>query len=270
MKIVRFLYNGQTQYGIIEGERVHPCVGDPFVGLSRGTKTLDLGSIKLLAPVCPPNIICLGLNYRKHADETGMSYPAAPLVFLKANTALCGPGDPIILPEGYQESIDYEVEMVVVIGKKAKNLTEEEALQAVMGYTIGNDVSNRTAQFNDGQWARGKSHDTFCPIGPAIETDLDGDNLDLSLRLDGKIMQDSNTSDMIFPCRRIISYLSRSMTLLPGTIIMTGTPSGVGYTRKPPVFLKAGQTVECRIEGIGLLANPVVGPTPGSIGQKEK
>jgi 2-keto-4-pentenoate hydratase/2-oxohepta-3-ene-1,7-dioic acid hydratase in catechol pathway len=263
MKIVRFLYDGRTRYGIVEGERVYPCKGDPFIGLSKGRRTLDLSSIRLLAPVFPPNIICLGLNYRKHADESGMPYPAAPLVFFKTTTALCGPGDPIILPELYQDSIDYEVELVIVIGKKAKNLTEEEVPQAVLGYTIGNDVSNRTAQFKDGQWARGKSHDTFCPIGPAIVTDIDGDNLNLSCRLDGKIMQDSNTSDMVFSCRQIVSYLSRSMTLLPGTIIMTGTPSGVGFARKPPVFLKAGQTVECLIEGIGLLANPVVGPNPG-------
>jgi 2-keto-4-pentenoate hydratase/2-oxohepta-3-ene-1,7-dioic acid hydratase in catechol pathway len=263
MRIVRFVVDGQTQYGIVEGERVIPCAGDPFAGLSKGTKALDLGSVKLLAPVCPPNILCLGLNYRKHADEGGMPYPEAPLLFIKANTALNGPGDPIILPEGYQDSIDYEVELVIVIGKKARNLTEEEVPQVILGYTIGNDVSNRTAQFKDGQWARGKSHDTFCPIGPAIETDLDGDNLNISCRLDGVIMQDSNTSDLIFPCRRIVSYLSQSMTLLPGTIIMTGTPSGVGFVRKPPVFLKAGQTVECCIEGIGVLSNPIVGPSSG-------
>jgi 2-keto-4-pentenoate hydratase/2-oxohepta-3-ene-1,7-dioic acid hydratase in catechol pathway len=263
MKIVRFWYDGQTYYGIVEGEQVTPCAGDPFTGLSKGSKSLDLGSIRLLAPVRPPNILCLGLNYRKHADESGMPYPEAPLLFIKANTALCGPGDPIILPELYQDSIDYEVELVIVIGKKAKGLTEEEVPQVILGYTIGNDVSNRTAQFKDGQWARGKSHDTFCPIGPTIVTDLDGDNLNIACRLDGKIMQDSNTSDMVFSCRQIVSYLSRSMTLLPGTIIMTGTPSGVGFARKPPVFLRAGQTVECQIEGIGVLANPIVGPQAG-------
>lgn len=263
MKIVRFLSAGQTQYGILEGDHVYPCTGDPFTGLTRGTKTIDLNSIRLLAPVSPPNIICLGLNYRKHADEAGMPYPEAPLVFIKSNTALAGPGDPIILPELYQDSIDYEVELVIVLGKKAKDLTEEEVSQVVLGYTIGNDVSNRKAQFKDGQWARGKSHDTFCPIGPAIVTDLDGDNLDLSCRIDGETMQDSNTSDMVFSCRRIVSYLSRSLTLLPGTIIMTGTPSGVGYARKPPVFLKAGQTVECLIGGIGVLSNPVIGPKTG-------
>jgi 2-keto-4-pentenoate hydratase/2-oxohepta-3-ene-1,7-dioic acid hydratase in catechol pathway len=260
MNIVRYLYEGKTLYGILEGDRVTPCNGDPFTELTKSQRAIDLDAVRLLAPVVPPNILCLGLNYRKHADESGMPYPAAPLMFLKATTALCGPGDPIVLPEAYQDSIDYEVELVIVIGKKAKNISEEEVPLVVLGYTIGNDVSNRAAQFNDKQWARGKSHDTFCPIGPAIVTDLDGDNLNLSCRLDGQTMQDSNTSDMVFSCRQIVSYLSRSLTLFPGTIILTGTPSGVGFARNPPVFLKAGQTVESRIEGIGLLANPVVGP----------
>jgi 2-keto-4-pentenoate hydratase/2-oxohepta-3-ene-1,7-dioic acid hydratase in catechol pathway len=263
MKIVRFLYDGQTRYGILEGDQVTPCDGDPFTELIKCQKAIDQGAVRFLAPVLPPNILCLGLNYRKHADESGMPYPAAPLMFLKATTALCGPGDPIVLPEAYQDSIDYEVELVIVIGKKARNISEQEVPRVVLGYTIGNDVSNRAAQFNDKQWARGKSHDTFCPIGPAIVTDLDGDNLNLSCCLEGQTLQDSNTSDMVFSCRQIVSYLSRSLTLLPGTIIMTGTPSGVGFARTPPVFLKAGQTVECRIEGIGLLANPIVGPNPG-------
>jgi 2-keto-4-pentenoate hydratase/2-oxohepta-3-ene-1,7-dioic acid hydratase in catechol pathway len=263
MQIARYRYDGQTRYGIVEGDRVYPCDGDPFTELTKSQKAIDLGSVRLLAPVSPPNILCLGLNYRRHADESAMPHPAAPLLFLKATTTLCGPGDPIVLPEAYQDSIDYEVELVIVIGKKAKDVSEEEVPRVVLGYTIGNDVSNRAAQFNDGQWARGKSHDTFCPLGPAIVTDLDGDDLNISCRLDGQTMQDSNTSDMIFSCRQIVSYLSRSLTLLPGTIIMTGTPSGVGFARKPPVFLKAGQTVECRIEGIGLLANPIVGPNPG-------
>jgi 2-keto-4-pentenoate hydratase/2-oxohepta-3-ene-1,7-dioic acid hydratase in catechol pathway len=263
MKIVRFLFDGKTQYGLVEGDRLFPCAGDPFTGLNREGKDLALDAVKLLAPVCPPNILCLGLNYRKHADEGGMAYPKNPMLFIKSGTALSGPGDPIVLPEPYQDSIDYEGELVIVIGKEAKNIAEEEVPQYILGYTIGNDVSNRDAQFKDGQWARGKSHDTFCPIGPAIVTGLDGDNLNLSCRIDGEVRQDSNTSDMIFSCRQIVSFLSKSMTLLPGTIIMTGTPSGVGFARKPPAFLKAGQTVECCIEGIGILSNPVVAPGSG-------
>lgn len=143
-----------------------------------------------------------------------------------------------------------------------KNITEEEVPDAVLGYTIGNDVSNRAVQFKDVQWARGKSYDTFCPLGPVIETDLDADNLDITCRVGGVVMQSSSTSNMIFPCKRIVSYLSQCMTLLPGTVIMTGTPEGVGFARTPRVFLKAGQTVECSVEGIGTLANPVVGPLP--------
>ncbi|MGA3174642.1 MAG: fumarylacetoacetate hydrolase family protein [Syntrophorhabdales bacterium] len=258
MEIVRFMHEGQPRYGIVEGAAICLCEGEPFTGLKRTSRLLEMGSAKLLAPVSPPNILCLGLNYKRHADEAGVPYPPAPLLFLKPTTALCGPGDAIVLPESYEDSIDYEAELVIVIGKKTRDVPEDKAADFILGYTVGNDVSNRTAQFKDGQWARGKSHDTFCPIGPAIVTDLDADNLNIGCRLDGQVMQSSNTSNMIFTCRQIVSYLSRCMTLLPGTIILTGTPEGVGYARKPPVFLKAGQTVECTIEGIGTLANPVV------------
>ncbi len=260
MKIARFLTNGQSRFGIVEGETTLLCEGDPFTGLVRGRQRLATASLKLLPPVLPPNIICLGLNYRKHADEGGAKYPPEPLIFFKTTTALCGPGDPIVLPEGFTDSIDYEAEMAIVIGREAKSVSEEEVGRVVLGYTVANDVSNRAAQFKDGQWARGKSYDTFCPIGPYVVTDLDGDDLDIACRIDGQVMQSSNTSNMIFSCRRIVSYLSTCMTLLPGTVILTGTPEGVGFARTPPVFLKAGQVVECSVEGIGALANPVVGP----------
>jgi 2-keto-4-pentenoate hydratase/2-oxohepta-3-ene-1,7-dioic acid hydratase in catechol pathway len=260
MKIVRFLRDGQTQFGIVEGERTFPCGGDPFIGLTKGTEALATDSLRLLAPVSPPNIICLGLNYRKHADEGGAKYPPAPLLFFKTTTALSGPGDPILLPAGYEDSVDYEAEMAIVIGTGAKNISEEEVPKVILGYTVANDVSNRAAQFKDGQWGRGKSYDTFCPVGPSIVTDLDPDNLNIECRVDGQIMQSSNTSNMIFSSRRIVSYISTCMTLLPGTIILTGTPEGVGFARTPPLFLKAGQLVECAIEGIGTLANPVVDP----------
>ena len=200
----------------------------------------------------------MGRNYREHADETGAAYPQAPLIFLKPTTSVCGPGDPIVLPEGFEDGIDYEAELAVVIGKRVKNIAADQVPAAVLGYTVGNDVSNRIAQNKDAQWARAKGHDTFCPLGPVIATDLDADNLDISCRVDGIVMQSSNTSSMIFSCPSIVAYLSRCMTLLPGTVIMTGTPAGVGYSRNPPAFLKAGQTVECSIEGIGTLANPVV------------
>lgn len=260
MKIVRFVRNGQIRFGILEGSSIVPCNGDPFSGLAREDDAIEMSSVTLLPPVSPPNIICLGLNYRKHADEAKVKYPAEPLIFFKTTTALCGPGDPVVLPKDYRDSIDYECELAVVIGRQAKDIAEEKAPEVILGYTIANDVSNRAVQFRDGQWARGKSYDTFCPLGPAIETDLDPGSLRIECRLGGQIMQSSTTANMIFSCRRIVSFLSSCMTLLPGTVILTGTPEGVGYARVPPVFLKAGQTVECTIEGIGTLANPVVGP----------
>ncbi|MHC1698632.1 MAG: fumarylacetoacetate hydrolase family protein [Geobacteraceae bacterium] len=259
MKIIRYLHEGNTCYGIVTHRGIHPCDGDPFTGLIRQPALLDPAEVMLLPPVDPPNIICLGLNYREHVVETGHSLPDEPLVFLKATTALCGPGDPIILPAHFPDKIDYEAELAIVIGKRARNIPEDKANDVILGYTAANDISNRAVQFTDGQWARAKSHDTFCPVGPAIVTDLDADNLDITCRLNGAMMQASNTSNMIFPVRRIVSHLSHSFTLLPGTLILTGTPSGVGFMRKPPVYLCPGQVVEVEIEGIGTLRNPVLG-----------
>ena len=259
MRIVRYTFEDKTSYGIVEGARLHPCDGDPFTRLIRQSAVLDPETVNLLPPVDPPNIICIGLNYRKHAEETGSPIPPEPLIFIKATTSLCGPGDPIVLPAYSPDKIDYEAELAIVIGKRARDITEEEAPDVILGYTVANDVSNRAAQFTDGQWARAKSYDTFCPVGPAIVTDLDPDNLKITCRLDGRVMQDSSTSDMIFSCRRIVSHLSRCFTLLPGTIILTGTPAGVGFKRKPPVYLRPGQIVETEIEGIGTLVNPVTG-----------
>jgi 2-keto-4-pentenoate hydratase/2-oxohepta-3-ene-1,7-dioic acid hydratase in catechol pathway len=257
MKIVRYEADGQPKYGMVEGEQLFPCSGDPFTGLKKQRKELDLSSAKLLSPVSPPNVICVGLNYRRHAIEAG-EFPSKPLFFLKATTSVCGPGDPIVLPFHDPEKIDYEVELAIVIGKKAKGIPETNVSEVILGYTVANDVSNRAAQFQESQWARGKSYDTFCPLGPTIVTDLNGDHLNLMCRLDGKVMQTSNTSEMVFSTRRLVSYLSECMTLLPGTVILTGTPEGVGFAREPPVFLREGQVVECEIEGIGILSNPVV------------
>ncbi len=259
MRIVRYSFEEQTRYGIVEGDRLRPCDGNPFTRLAPLKSVIDLSAVRLLAPVVPPNILCLGLNYRRHAEETGLDLPSEPLIFFKTTTAICGPGDPIVLPACNPDRIDYEAELAVVIGKRAKDIPEEEAAEFILGYTIANDVTNRAVQFADGQWARAKSYDTFCPLGPAIETDIDGDSLAIKCRLDGRVMQSSNTSDMIFPCRSIVSHLSRCMTLLPGTVILTGTPEGVGFKRNPPVFLRAGQTLETEIQGIGTLVNPVVG-----------
>ena len=216
--------------------------------------------VKLLAPVVPPDIIAIGLNYKGHAEESGMSYPERPVIFLKTTSSLIGPEDKIVIPEMAPNEVDYEAELTIVIGKKAKNIERDEVQDYILGYTCGNDVSARDCQLrNDKQWARGKSFDTFCPLGPWIETDLpDPDNCRILSILNGKVMQDSHTSDLIFNTLELVSYCSKNFTLYPGTVIMTGTPEGVGFARKPPVFLQSGDLIEIEIEGIGKLSNQVV------------
>ena len=214
---------------------------------------------QLLAPVEPPNIIAIGLNYRAHAQESQMALPERPIIFIKATSALCNPDQPIMIPKVAPAEVDYECELAIVIGKRARNVSREAALDYALGYTCANDVSARDCQARlDKQWARAKSFDTFAPLGPWIETEMDPDQARLCTRLNGKTMQDSNTNDLIFSCRELISFISHSLTLLPGTVIMTGTPSGVGFARKPPVFLRPGDVVEIEVEGIGVLRNPVV------------
>ncbi|MCE5197670.1 MAG: fumarylacetoacetate hydrolase family protein [Armatimonadota bacterium] len=259
MKIARFLEDGTEKYGLIERDKVKAISGFPWEGLEVTGKEYSLESVKLLAPVQPQDVFAIGLNYRSHADETGMKYPTAPVIFIKASSSVIGPGDDIVLPKMAPNEVDYEAELVIVIGRTCKNVSEADALNYVLGYTCGNDVSARDCQLKlDAQWARGKSFDTFCPIGPWIETDIDPDNQPISLKLNGEVMQSSNTSDMIFNCSQIVSYCSQVATMKPGTIIMTGTPLGVGFARKEPVFLKAGDKVEVIIDGIGTLSNGVV------------
>ena len=260
MKIARVEHGGKAQYGMVEGENIVLCAGDPISGLTPSGESIPYAGAKLLAPVEPPNIICVGLNYKGHAKEAGRDLPQRPLFFLKATTALSGPGDPIVLPRLEPDSVDCEAELVIVMKKRAKEVPEEEALEYVLGYTIGNDVSNKKAQWDDKQWVRGKSHDTFCPLGPVLVTDIDPGNLDLTCRIGGQVRQSSNTSDMIFTCASLVSYISRNLTLLPGTVIMTGTPQGLGCYHNPPDFLKPGQVVEIKIQGIGVLSNQVAAP----------
>lgn len=262
MRIVRVRHAAMTAYGVLEGDTIEVLAGHPFEGLNVTHTKVALAEVQLLAPVEPPNVIALGLNYRRHAEESNMKIPTHPQMFLKATTSVIGSGQPIVLPAMAPDEVDYEAELCIVMGKAAKGVTEAEALDYVLGYTCGNDVSARDCQLRlDGQWARGKSFDTFCPLGPWIETDLDPDHCDIASRVNGETMQSSNTSDMIFSCRTLISFLSQVMTLLPGTVIMTGTPSGVGFARKPPVFLKPGDVVEVEVGGIGVLRNGVVTAT---------
>ncbi len=264
MKLIRFLSGNNLElYGIFDPNRpdkAYIIEGDIF-GLFRATSELaEINTI--LPPIVPPNILALGLNYRRHADETGMGYPDIPVMFIKTTNTVIGPRSPIILPKAGADEVDYEAELAVIIGKKGKNLSPDEAMDYILGYTCANDVSARNWQINrqKKQWARGKSFDTFCPLGPYIVTRdeiPDPDNLRIRAILNRKILQDSHTSDMIFDIRTIISDLSRSMTLLPGTVILTGTPEGVGFTRQPPVFLKEGDIITVSIEQIGELINPV-------------
>jgi 2-keto-4-pentenoate hydratase/2-oxohepta-3-ene-1,7-dioic acid hydratase in catechol pathway len=233
--------------------------------LDRGYR--DTGSSvsgRLLAPVDPRIILCIGLNYRKHAEEGGKPIPELPVLFIKGPGATGHPGGKIMLPRKLRsDAVDFECELAVVIGKPCKNVSKADALNHVAGYTCGNDVSARDWQnkWGGGQWCRGKTFDTFAPLGPWMVTPDEIKNpndLRIMTRLNGEVMQDWSTSDMIFDVATLIEFLSGSTTLFPGTVILTGTPHGVGFARKPPVFLKAGDTVEIEIEKIGVLSNPVV------------
>lgn len=264
MKIIRFITNNdQLSYGLHDPElpdQARIIQGDIFGKFRVTSKLAKIEQV--LSPVFPCNILALGLNYRKHADETKVSYPDIPIVFIKATTSVVGHMSPIILPAAGPDNVDYEAELAVVIGRKVKNVSPSEAMDYVMGYMCANDVSARDWQIEKQkkQWARGKSFDTFCPLGPCLVTRdeiPDPQNLRIRALLNGRIVQDSSTSDMIFDIPAIISDLSRSMTLLPGTVILTGTPEGVGFTRQPPLYLQAGDTVTVTIEKIGQLTNPV-------------
>lgn len=264
MKIIRFITNNdQLSYGLHDPElpdQARIIQGDIFGKFRVTSKLAKIEQV--LSPVFPCNILALGLNYRKHADETKVSYPDIPIVFIKATTSVVGHMSPIILPAAGPDNVDYEAELAVVIGRKVKNVSPSEAMDYVMGYMCANDVSARDWQIEKQkkQWARGKSFDTFCPLGPCLVTRdeiPDPQNLRIRTLLNGCIVQDSSTSDMIFDIPAIISDLSRSMTLLPGTVILTGTPEGVGFTRQPPLYLQAGDTVTVTIEKIGQLTNPV-------------
>ena len=219
---------------------------------------------KLLAPVAPVVIFCIGLNYRRHAEESGAPIPGFPVLFMKSPAAVQNPGDNIVLPRHlHSDEVDYECELAVVIGKRCKNVSKEEALDYVLGYTCANDVSARDWQIKRGgsQWCRGKTFDTFAPLGPCLvlkDEIPDPNALSIRTILNGRIMQDWNTNDMIFDVPALISFLSGSTTLLPGTVILTGTPHGIGAAMKPPVFLQPGDSVTIEIGQIGALTNPVV------------
>jgi 2-keto-4-pentenoate hydratase/2-oxohepta-3-ene-1,7-dioic acid hydratase in catechol pathway len=266
MKIIRFLADDQRvlygKYEMDQPDCARIIEGDIFRDFH---VTPEKAKIKrFLPPVQPSNILALGLNYRRHAEETEMAVPDYPILFMKATSSVIGHQEPILLPAAGPGKVDYEAELAVVIGASAKNLKTPEAMACVLGYTCANDVSARDWQLEKqkGQWVRGKSFDTFCPLGPWLVTKDEiahPDRLRVRALLNEEdILQDSSTSNMIHPVAAIISFLSQSMTLLPGTVILTGTPEGVGFTRQPPLFLKAGDRISVEIEGIGRLSNPVI------------
>ena len=253
MRISRFTVENEIHYGVVQGEGedqvVVPIAGDPFYN---GIQPLEgtswkVEDVRLLAPVIPRSkIVCVGRNYADHAAEMGNELPTSPMLFFKPNTSVVGPGDPVTLPS-WTERVSYEAELAVVIGRICKDVPAEKADEVVFGYTAANDLTARDAQETDGQWARAKGFDGSCPLGPWIETELDPSDLRIASRVDGQTKQDSSTAQMVFSVAEIIAYASAAFTLLPGDVILTGTPAGVGQVDE-------GDRIEVEVEGIGTLA----------------
>ncbi|MBK8047928.1 MAG: fumarylacetoacetate hydrolase family protein [Anaerolineales bacterium] len=269
MRWVRFDLAGYTRIGYLKDGLVQPVQAASLLDVIAGVETdaagsaLPFESLNLLAPLRPPKIVCVGLNYMDHCREQKVEPPPAPLLFSKYPTSVIGPEELIRWPKGLTEQVDFEVELAVVIGKTARMVREDDALSYVFGYTAANDVSARDLQFGDGQWTRGKSLDTFCPLGPVVVTAdeiPDPQKLPLQCRVNGVAYQDSNTSEMIFPVAQLIAYISRAYTLEPGDVILTGTPHGVGVFRDPKVFMYPGDVVEIEVSDFGVLRNPIGEP----------
>lgn len=260
MKIVRVeTTDGRTVQGALgEDGQIREIEGDLFAQFVVTERVVQVR--KRLAPIAPPNIFCIGANYKRHIEESNVRVPTEPAIFLKPTTALIGADDAIQLPASAPNEVDYEAELAIVIGKQARNVAATDFADYVLGYCCANDVSARDCQIRfDLQWARGKGFDTFCPLGPYIDTEINPNALSIRSLLNGQVMQDSSSADMLFPCAEIVSYLSKQFTLLPGTVILTGTPEGVGMARKPPVFLREGDTITIEIAGLGSLSNKVIG-----------
>ncbi len=273
MRIARFRTDGGSRWGFVEGTTIRQVTGgvallDVLGDLSglaelaqQASDPIPIQEADLLAPITnPPQFLGIGLNYREHAAESGVAVPTSPVSFPFFNSSIIGPGDPIELPP-FTREVDWEVELGVVIGKPARNVAVDRALDYVAGYVIVNDLSARDIQMGEGQWSRGKSFDTFKPMGPWITTVDElgaADNLDVKLWVNDEIKQSGNTSDLIFNVAELVSHMSQSLTLGVGAVISTGTPSGVGFARKPPEFLRSGDIVTLEIEGIGKITNPVI------------
>jgi 2-keto-4-pentenoate hydratase/2-oxohepta-3-ene-1,7-dioic acid hydratase in catechol pathway len=250
MRFVRFAVGSTIGYGVVEEDgKLRAISTTPFLPFELTDATFDPSEVRLLAPTLPSKVVAVGLNYRAHAIETGKALPDEPMLFMKPSTSVIGQGETIVLPP-QSHRVDHEAELGVVIGKAARNVAEPEAEDFILGYTCANDVTARDLQAKDVQFTRAKGFDTFCPLGPEIVTDVDGGKLDISCRVGGELRQQSNTSDMIFGPAQLVAFVSSVMTLLPGDVIITGTPDGIAP-------LKDGDLVEVEIEGIGTLSNPV-------------
>ncbi len=254
--MARFAGDDDPRYGVVgaDGDTpiIAPLKGDPlYAPLELTGEKLALEDVRLLAPVIPRSkVVCVGKNYVAHAAEMGGDVPEEPLIFLKPNTSVIGPGEPIFYPKQSQ-NVHFEGELAIVIGRICRNLTAEDAPKVIYGYTVANDVTARDLQAKDGQWARAKGFDTFCPLGPWIETDFDPSDVRVRTTLNGETKQDGRTSDMVFDVTTILQYVTSFMTLLPGDVVLTGTPDGVGP-------MQAGDHVAVTIDGLGTLTNPVV------------
>ena len=254
MRIARFSVNDEVDYGVVEGEpgaeEVAPVTGHPFAPFTFTGYRYPLGEVRLLAPVLPSKVVAIGKNYAEHATEMGTAPPEQPLIFLKPSTAVVGPDEQIRIPSS-SERVDFEGELAVVMGRLCKDVPAARALDAVLGYTCANDVTARDQQAADGQWTRSKGYDTFCPLGPWLETQLDPADLAITTTVNGQVRQRARTAQLIHDVRQLVAYISGVMTLLPGDVILTGTPAGVGP-------LTDGDVVSVTIEGIGTLTNVAV------------
>jgi 2-keto-4-pentenoate hydratase/2-oxohepta-3-ene-1,7-dioic acid hydratase in catechol pathway len=249
VRICRFSFEGNVSFGVVEGDTVAQISAHPFGEIEFTGGQVPLAAVKLLAPTLPSKVVAIGKNYADHAAEMGGEVPEQPLIFLKPSTSVASPGDPITSPPS-SERVDFEGELAVVISRLCRDVPEGRAMDVVLGYTCANDVTARDQQKTDGQWSRAKGYDTFCPLGPWIETDLSPGDLRITTRLNGEVKQDSRTSFIVHKIPKLIAYITSCMTLLPGDVILTGTPEGVG-----PMLV--GDLVEVEIEGIGTLSNPI-------------
>lgn len=250
MRICRVAIGKEEFFAQMEGGVLYRLQGNPFEGIVKTNQQYALNEVRLLAPTMPSKVVCLGKNYYDHAKEMGDEPPETPLIFLKPSTSVINPGDGICYPPDCKR-LDYEAELAIVIGKRCKDVSRENYRDVIFGYTCLNDVTARDLQKSDEQWTRGKGFDTFCPIGPWIETELDPNNVHVEARLNGKVCQSASTSILIHPIDKLIWFISRIMTLLPGDIIATGTPAGIGP-------MQLGDTIEIEVEGIGILSNYVM------------